>query len=163
MTVFSANLYSREGRIRGSYVYMLMCGGKEKIFIKVGQTCRPTRRLEELRVGCPFVPRIFATAGTPGRALAQKLERELHSAFEEWHSHGEWFAFTDADKERFNSAWQLVFERSSSVSWPLVWTKLAVRPIIQMAEQRRNLYRKKWATRGRAYQDFTRDLQSSSR
>lgn len=149
--------------MRGSFVYMLMCGEKEKIYIKVGQTCRPARRLEELRVGCPFVPKIYATAGTPGRELAQKLERELHGAFEEWHSHGEWFSFTDADKERFNQAWQLVFERSASPSWPLVWTKLAVKPLMQLAQQRRHFHQRKWAKNGLAYQDFTRHLQSSSR
>lgn len=137
MQPISVGLYHLDGRIRGSYVYLLMCEDQAKIKMKVGQSDRPLERLHGILTGCPLSPGLFAIAELPTRKLAFEVEKELHDEFKEWHLVREWFEFPISDKPQFNAAWKRVFQGYSSPSWKLSWTKFSVARIL--AERRRRL------------------------
>lgn len=161
MKTARGGLFRSDGRMRGSYVYMLMCSQGEKIHIKVGQSDDPIARLQQIRVGCPFIPKILATAEVATRPLALELEGLLHAAFRLWHVHGEWFTFEPADKPLFNEAWREVFSCFSDKSRPLFWSQLSVRALIKQGQQNRNFLRRQWARKGSAFHDFARHSSGS--
>lgn len=157
MSMFSVPAFHSEGRLRGSYVYLLMCQDGEPIYIKIGMTDAPSRRLDELRTTCAVTPKIMALAEVPSRKIACALEADLHAAMAPWQTTGEWYLFRSDDKGQFNNTWKMVFEKYAKPGWPLSWTKMAVQPIARMAEARKRYYQHRWAKRGLAYQDFTRN------
>jgi hypothetical protein len=156
MTMFSVPAFNEGGRLRGSFVYMLMCQDAEPIYIKIGMSDAPMRRLNELRTACAVTPKILATVEVPSRKFACALETDLHSAMAPWQTTGEWYRYEGSDKSGFNDTWKMVFEKHAKPGWPLQWTKLAVQPMIKMAESRKRLYQHRWASRGQAYRDYLR-------
>lgn len=58
--------------------------------VKVGMTIDVGQRLDSLQCASPFpLELIFAFEGSP------KLERRFHAYFNDSHSHGEWFRWSD--------------------------------------------------------------------
>jgi hypothetical protein len=158
MSLVGVPTFTSDGRLRGSYVYMLMCQDGAPIYIKIGMSDAPLRRLEELRKSCAVTPKILATVALPSRKIAFALETDLHVVMAPWQTVGEWYSYTGDDKAAFNDSWQRVFERYARPGWSLRWSKVAVEPMRKLAESRKRLYQHRWATRGRAYHDFTRDV-----
>ena len=156
MKITTPCLSSVSGRFVGAYVYMVVCKEGADIRIKVGMSDDPIRRLNALMTGCPLIPKILCTAELPNRQLAYKVEGELHSVLEEWHTNGEWFQFSESDKPRFNAAWQAVFRAFSSPMRPLSWTKIWLKPLLNAAKKRRKYAQHRYMTGGSAYQDFKR-------
>lgn len=156
MSIGNFGLYRQDGRLRGSYVYMLLCRDDGPIYVKVGITDRPDSRMMALRLGCPVAPRQFCTMEVVSRRKARTIEVDLHAAFARWSAHGEWFKVDLADKEKFNEAWKQVLGRHVMAGWPCAWSKVAVQPVMD-AKHRAQKYRLKvLLRRGPAYQDFTR-------
>lgn len=158
MSVGSLGIYGSDGRIRGSYVYMLLCRDAGFIYVKVGMSDVPTKRLAALRVSCPLTPKVFYVVEVHSRDKAKLLEAELLSAFQEWHHNGEWFRIDPKDKASFNEAWRLAFLAHSSTSWKLAWTKIAVGPLAALAKKRKQFIQMTYRRRGKSYQDFRKDL-----
>lgn len=146
--------YNSNGRIRGSFVYMLLCQDDGPIYIKAGRSIVPMSRLNQLRHGCPITPRYFYTAEVPANAEAIKLEAELHHAFKIWHHSGEWYKLEKDDRELFNTAWKEVFAAFAKPGWPMKWTRLAVEPIAEAAARRKRYFKYQYRRRGQAYRDF---------
>lgn len=157
MTMVSVPAFHSDGRLRGSYVYMLMCQDAEPIYIKIGMSDAPARRLDELRTSCAVTPKILATVEVPSRKIACAMERDLHIAMAPWQTTGEWYLFDGQDQEHFNATWKAVFEKYAKPGWPLRWQKVPVQPLVKLAQRRKMLFQHRWATRGRAYRDFTHD------
>jgi Meiotically Up-regulated Gene 113 (MUG113) protein len=153
----AAAIFHPNGRIRGSYVYMLMCQNSDGIHIKVGLSNDPLKRLASLMTACPIPPGILATAELPNRKKALNFEQELHCILAPWRGVGEWFLFDESDKAEFNASIQRAAAHFSSASWPIRWQKHSVPALIAIGRQRRSGFR--WARRqkGRAYADFSRD------
>lgn len=156
MSVGNFGIYHRDGRLRGSYVYMLLCRDAGPIHVKIGMTDIPTQRLSALRTNIPIKPEIFAIVEVFSRKEALRLEQGLHKELKKWRTDGEWFRFEDSDKGEFNLIWQRVFERFAKPGWPLYWVKIPVQPLAKLARQRQAAYRYRWRVRGKAYQDFER-------
>ena len=124
-----------DGRLRGSYVYLLLFDEHGCVYAKVGLSDDPIKRLVGILVGCPFEPVILAACTLPNRAIATKVETALHHAFAEWHLRGEWFRLTLEDRERFNALWKAAVAEFATPSWPIRWTKLNAEELLK--ERRR--------------------------
>ena len=147
-------LYNSDGRMRGAYVYMLLCDVDDLFYIKIGMSIDPIRRLSELKTACPFKARTLAVCNFWSHEKALIVERALHKEMREYRSQGEWFAFKKADKEKFNSLWKTVFSRECKGGSGLGWTKLSVKELDRIANARRFLWLKKFKSRGVSYRDF---------
>lgn len=147
-------LYDEAGRIRGHYVYMLLCqdAKSDPLYIKIGITASPIERFRALRRGCPVRPRSFAYFDARTKAAARRIEAALHQAYAEWNAHLEWFAFSESDKALFNAIWKTVID--SKTGKPAQWIKLSVNELIRIGQQSQRFSQKLFAMRGRAYQDF---------
>ena len=146
-----------DGRTRGTYVYLLLCQLSDTIYLKAGHSRDPVRRLKQIVVTCPTEPQLLAVAELPTHTRALEAERALHLAFKPWHTRGEWFAFELQHKELFNAAWRSALREFVTPSWPISWTKMAVKPILAQSRSARGLVRRSHGRRGRAYRDFKRD------
>lgn len=120
-----------DGRLRGAYVYLLLCREGDAIFAKAGRAQDPISRARDLLVGCPLAPGVLAVAELPSRPLALRAENALHRALERWHARGEWYRFGQADRAAFNDAWRAALAEFASPSWPIRWTKLSMPALIR--------------------------------
>lgn len=148
--------FNPEGRVIGSFVYLLLCRDETKIYIKVGHSIQPEKRFHALRNGCPVTPRTFSVIAVPGPEIAKKLEAELHFAFEKWRVAGEWFSLTADDKEEFNQLLREAMRAFARPSYPLKIDKVPAKALVRIAQQRLDYWRKRYKKGGAAYRDFVR-------
>lgn len=154
MSVGNLGLYRPDGRIRGSYVYMLLCRDDgPTIYVKVGMTDDLYGRLRSLRNGCPITPRRFCSMEFPSRRWALRAERALQKSLATWKAHGEWFRVPREEKPRFNEAWQTGLREHIAPDWPGRWDQIPVEPLMKAADQRRRNMARKVMRRGHAYAD----------
>lgn len=162
MSVTNLNLFHSDGRLRGTYVYMLLCMDDGPIYVKIGISDNPTERFQALRRGCPVRPRRFAFVEVRSRKKARKVEADLHDAMSRWNAHLEWFMLSKEERGAFNDTWKAVFEKHAEVGWPLKWEQIAVDRLIALGEQRQRFFRRQYAARGKAYRDFIKDCASET-
>lgn len=143
MGVVDPGGYTISGRIDGSYVYMLLCSEGDAIYIKIGMTCTPTKRLYALVNNCPLKPEIFATANVYSRKMAYAVERALHRKMRHWRQHGEWFRLTPAERAEFNQGWKDVFAKFAKPHWPMYWVQTEVAPVMRRAKLRQRHWLRK--------------------
>lgn len=148
--------FNPEGRVVGSFVYLLLCWDETKIYIKVGHSIQPEKRFHALRNGCPVTPRTFSVIAVPGSEIAKQLEAELHSAFDKWRVSGEWFSLTVDDKEEFNRKLRESMRSHGRPLYPLKIQKVPAKVLIRIAEQRLAYWRHRYKKGGAAYRDFVR-------
>lgn len=146
--------YDTDGRLVGSYVYLLLCQDGGPIYVKAGISSDPLKRLQGLRSGCPVTPRQFYTMKRPSRRNALRIECALHMAFGPWLVHGEWFKVPAEDKPVFNAAMRSAIAPHTMTGYPAEWTRIAVKPLAQLAASRRQYFRSRWARMGVAFHDF---------
>lgn len=154
MSMHTANLYTPDGRLRGSYVYMLLCQIDRPIHIKVGRSSTPFSRLDDLRISCPVVPQVMAVAEVFSIRKAVRLESDLHLALDNWHSHLEWFVVLPEERAAFNAAWKPVIAAHSTPSRRIEWISHSVPALIRAAETRKRLQKVRFARRGKAFHDY---------
>jgi hypothetical protein len=156
MQTFTSHFLRSDGRIRGCYVYMLLCEEEQRIYVKIGSSVDPIKRLKQLTTGCPLQPEVLAVVELPGKQRANNLEHALHLALEQWRSSGEWFKFQQSDRQVFNDIWRPILQTHSSPGWRLAWTKVSIPELRQEYERQRALSLKKSRQCGGAYRDFRR-------
>lgn len=157
MGVFQLPAFHSDGRLRGSFVYMLLCqDAPGPIYVKVGLTDRPTKRLQALRNGCPVTPQRFAFCELRSRDRAKLVEDALLAAMVKWSAHGEWFCVPATDKAQFNLAWGGVFRAMSEPGWSLRWEQMAVQAYIADGARRKRLAQTLYMRRGKSYRDFVK-------
>lgn len=158
MSVGNLGLYRPDGRLRGSFVYMLLCRDKEgPVYVKAGITDKPDDRLLALRLGCPVTPRQFHTMEVMSRRKARNVERDLHQAFRRWAAHGEWFRISMDDRQQFNEAWRGVLALHAVPGWPARWERVPVQPLVEMKQRASRFRLRCMARRGGAYLDVSRE------
>jgi len=144
------------------FVYLLLCrDGDGPIYIKVGITGAPKKRLLALRAGCPVEPRYFYSAQTRSRDWARKVERDQHTAFARWRTQGEWFSLKMEDKQEFNALLRSVAERHSDVGCKIEFDKLVVKPYVAHLHQKAKFAQVLHQRRGKAFQDFAKHASAS--
>lgn len=147
-------IFNSAGRMRGSYVYLVLCGDAGTIYVKVGRSSNPFQRLNELRVGCPLIPKIMATVEVATLQRAKRLESHLHAALKAWRSHGEWFLLNAADKGDFNTILSGILLNHSDPSRRLRPVQYSVPALIEDGKRRRAYMQSRFARTGLAYKDF---------
>jgi hypothetical protein len=148
--------FNPEGRVVGSFVYLLLCWDETRIYIKVGHSIQPEKRFHTLRNGCPVTPRTFSVIAVPGTEIAKALEADLHASFAKWRVAGEWFSLSVADKAEFNAKLREAMKAHARPAYPLKITKVPAKLMIQLAQQRLAYWRQRFKRRGAAYRDFVR-------
>jgi hypothetical protein len=140
-----SGFYTADGLLRGAYIYLLMCQKGKHIFIKVGRSENPERRIRELVTGCAVKPELLCTLRLPSRAVTVKAETAFHHALAKWWTHGEWFCVDVADKSAFNDALRSVVSKYQKPGWPVAWDKIPAQPLLQalakQASESKRLYR----------------------
>lgn len=150
------SFWHTDGRLRGTYVYMLCCSDNGPWYVKIGISDRPTVRLRSLRAGCPVAPQVFAFVEVRSRPRALAMESALLVRMQRWRVHGEWISFSLEDRPAFQAAWKTVFAEFTEPGWPLKWEQVSVRAVVADDAQRGHVMRRALQRRGRAYRDFTK-------
>ena len=158
MSIGSLGLYRADGRIRGTYVYLLLCRDAGPIYAKVGISDVPYRRLLVLRLGCPVKPRQFFTFEVRSRKKALKVERAIHAGLARWAAHGEWFKVEPDHKADFNAALATAIAPHRETGWPCEWSRTRVAPLIRDAHERRDAVMRLLRERSPAQVDFEKHL-----
>ena len=156
MGIGRVQLYRCDGRILGSFCYMVLCHGDGSIYLKIGHSREPIVRLNQIRTGCPLEPRILAYCHLPSHEHAVRVEAALHTALDKWRIRGEWFSFKPLDKKAFNDSLNSVLTAFAKPSWPLKWVKLSARALMRQAAAKKGYYYLQYRRRGKAYQDFVK-------
>jgi hypothetical protein len=160
----AASTYHVDGRIRGSYVYLLLCQSADGIYVKVGMSDSPQRRLQSLMTSSPLRPGVMATVELPTRKTALRCEHAILCALDRWRVKGrEWFLFAAADKAEFNTKLHMATVAFASPAWPVTWSKFSVRKMLAAARSRRGLFQSRMRRRGRAYKDFATQTTKAER
>lgn len=146
-----------DGRLRGSFVYMLLCKSEEALFVKIGVSDNPTTRLSELLVGCPVEPLLFSVAHIPTRTRAELLERVLQRSVQKWSTRGEWFSLKVSESAAFKATWRAALKHYDKPAWPVRWTTISIAALRKLGQLRIDAGRRKPKRKrqiGRPHQDF---------
>lgn len=89
-------VYDCNGRwaLGRSYVYLFLARDSDgPMYVKVGRSDDPMKRIEGVQVGCPF--RIIKASMVKCRSAkqARDIEARIHGRLAKFHSSGEWFRF----------------------------------------------------------------------
>jgi hypothetical protein len=157
MTVYSMNEFTADGRLRGTYVYMLLCQMEfGPIHIGVGRAKEPLQRLAKLRSACPVIPRIIALAELANERKASAVERDLHVELNRWHTHLSWFRVDPMQRTEFNAAWKAAVAKHSTPSRPIEFRQYDVETLIEQRKKKQQMHRLNFARRGAVFQDFVK-------
>lgn len=156
MSTFRAPIYHVDGRLRGCWVYFLLCRDDDgPVYVKIGISRRPTARLRELLSGCAVAPQLFGFVALPSRRHALNLEYALHKALCRWRAEGEWFKLSMEERMEFNSIRKSVFALHAKAEWPLRLQYADIQELLRVWErerrQRQRLFKRA------AFRDFSRD------
>ena len=167
MTEVSAfGVFNTAGRLAGCFVYMLFCHDGGPIYVKIGLSEVPDKRLTALRTTCAVSPRVFSTVEVRTRRIALKLERALHTAFAPYRTMGEWFVFPENFGHDFKTRRREVLQPFDvDPTRPLRWTNLNVEALAELARRRRIAWFRKHCRKrpGPALQDFQLHLKQEHR
>jgi Meiotically up-regulated gene 113 len=158
MSIGTLPVFTKEGRLAGCFVYLLVCQDGDPIYVKIGITIQPDHRLRALVNNCPVKAQRFATIRLWSRRKALDIENKLHSTFKQNRVTGEWFKFTLDEKQAFNAELRKILAEHSLPNWPLVIDQMPVKPFMDRAKARQRYFRRQMRRRGRAFQDFQKDL-----
>jgi hypothetical protein len=149
MTIERAGLYTSDGRMRGSYVYMVLWQVEEPIVIKLGRSCTPLSGIERL-----IEARVISLLEVPSLRAAVRLQSELCAALSKWNSCLEWFTVLPQDRAEFNAAWRPVIAAHSSPSRRIHWHNYSVPALIASARRGRVERQRRFMDRPLAYHDY---------
>jgi hypothetical protein len=159
MSVCRSRELSADGWQAGSYLYFLCCAGdsKDVVYIKIGISDQPTRRLYALANGCALRPLTFGVCHIYSRKMALKMEREMHRTFKAWRMQGEWYRFTVMEKTMFATMREEILKPYRSKAWPLSIAVTGVLPVMRDARRRSLYFSRRLKRQGRAFHDFQHD------
>lgn len=116
--------HRRTGRPQGTFVYLFLADDGPSIFGKIGVAYDPLTRAVSVQVGCPLQIKIIAVVEFSTRWQAERAEKELHAALEDYSARGEWFRFAAKDRSRVNQLMRSALAPFASSAWPMRWTKM---------------------------------------
>jgi hypothetical protein len=149
MTIERAGLYTIDGRLRGSYVYMVLWRIDVRIQVKLGRSSSPfagLKRWTEAHVIC--------IAEVPTLHTAVRLEAQLREVFIPWRADPECFSVRVVEWPTFKAAWRPVLDAMSSPSRRIHWRNYSVQAIATDAIRRRRERQRTFMQRPLTYQDY---------
>lgn len=104
------------------FVYAFFFEYRDEVFIKVGQSTTPYRRLDAITHGCPFPLShgVFTQIG--GNGPAKSFEIRMKRALADFRTRGEWYCFPAAEGSKFSAAANEVY--MSVTGRRLTWSKI---------------------------------------
>lgn len=154
--LWASNLHGADGRLVGSYVYFLCCASdmKDTVYIKIGVSDSPTKRLLSLTNGCALRPLTFGVCNVRSKFVAFKIETQLHQELHAFRQQGEWFKFAMQDKPYFSETRDSILRTYRCGAWPMNISVTGVMPVVKDA-RRKALYACRLVKKkGDAYRDF---------
>jgi len=101
------------------FVYAFFFAYKDEVFVKVGQSAVPYKRLQAITHGCPFplTRAVFSQIGSSTNA--KSFEAGVRYALDAYRTRGEWYCFANSDGHTFSAAIHKVFARVTGrrLSW----------------------------------------------
>jgi hypothetical protein len=76
----------KESKVKSQQLYLMMTD--DKLYVKIGVSVDPERRLKGVQTGCPTLVSLVRTIKTRN---ARKLENKLHKMLADYNTSGEWF------------------------------------------------------------------------
>lgn len=115
------------------FVYAFFFEYKGEVFVKVGQSAVPYKRLDAITHGCPFPlsQAVFVQIG--GSSHAKSFELRMKRELEEYRTRGEWYCFDKSDGAKFNEAVREVYAKITGRR--LVWSKVDIREYFERQAQ----------------------------
>ena len=157
MSLGTLNLYHADGRLCGSYVYLLLCHDGGPVYVKVGVSDRPTARLQALKQGCPVMPREFCFFEVRSRHKARQIELAVLARLAQWAARGEWFRVELADRAPFNAQLRAAIDPHREGHWPCHWQRVSI-PALEAHERHRAAgFVHWWRRQERAWHDAERE------
>lgn len=106
------------------FVYAFFFEYKEEVFVKIGQSAVPYKRLDAITHGCPFPlsQAVFAQIG--GESHAKTFELRMKKELYGYRTRGEWYCFPKDSGPRFNAAIRKVFMQITGRA--LSWSKIDI-------------------------------------
>lgn len=148
-----------DGRLYGSFVYMLLCRDENFLYVKIGITDLPSARLSSLLVGCPVEPISFSYAHIPTRGRAKSIENILHDSVKRWIARGEWYRLPKEECKEFKLAWRTAIAPFDRPLWRIKWITISVAAMREYGKLQKSLSRlrpRKRKQKGLSYKDFRR-------
>jgi hypothetical protein len=149
MTIERAHLYTIDGRLRGSYVYMVLWRFDAFIHVKLGRSCSPFEGLKRWTEA-----HVISVAEVPTLRTAARLEACLREIFIPWQTDLECFSVRFEEWPTFKAAWRPVLAEMSTPSRRIHWRNYSVQAIASDATRRRRERQRTFMRRPLAYQDF---------
>lgn len=153
---WASNLHGVDGRLLGSYVYFLCCASdvKETVYVKIGVSDSPTKRLFSLTNNCALRPLTFGVCNVQSRSFALQIEKRLHQEFRAWRQQGEWFRFEMRDKPYFSETRDVILRAYRSAAWPMNISVTGVMPVLKDARRKALFVCHLAKRKGDAFRDF---------
>lgn len=125
------------------FIYAFFFEYKDEVFVKIGQSAVPYKRLNAVSQGCPFPlsQAVFAQIG--GESHAKTFELRMKNELSECRTRGEWYCMHKSEGARFNVAIRKVFMQITGRT--LAWSKIDVEVYLERQAQAAE----KWQNRRR--------------
>ena len=145
--------FTPTGRLKGCFVYMILCVVDGQLRAKIGYSSDPLKRFRALVTGCPVVPEELSVLEVAGPVIAKKVEEEMHAALKQWNVHHEWFGIPEAEKAAFATRLREVLTRNSDSSRSLRWVRYSVAKILASLHQRQMAGRRRFCEADLSFRD----------
>jgi hypothetical protein len=156
-------VYGPDGCLIGSFVYFFCCASDshDVVYIKIGVSDYPTKRLFALINNCALQPLTFGVCNVRSREIAFKIETKLHSEFRNFRTNGEWFKFPVDFKPHFSQAREKIFIPYRNAAWPMKISLAPAMPVLKDARLKAKFYLHKLHKRGKSFKDFSQHQSQS--
>lgn len=115
-------LYSLSKMTEMLFVYAFFFEYGDEVFVKVGQSAKPHRRLGEVANGCPFPLSQAVYTQIGSASIAKSFELRMKVALARFRTRGEWYVFNKAQGGEFSVAANIVYMKVSARK--LAWSEV---------------------------------------
>lgn len=106
------------------FIYAFFFENGDDIYVKVGESVKPYRRLEAVSAGSPFhvTQAVFCHAGS--KSVARKFEALVKAELSGFRTRGEWYVFRKEQASVFRAVMAASFAKATGMR--LKWTKVDI-------------------------------------
>lgn len=105
-----------------SFVYAFFFEFGDQVFVKVGRSVKPYRRLQTVAQAVPFQISEAVFCASRSIKQAESFERRVAARLKAFHARGEWYVFAAENGKVFSNAVRDCYQ--DACSRPLKWTRI---------------------------------------